>query len=42
LIIFAVRAVVFFIILNQIRQSVPVMRGDKVDARLRTLSVPLI
>ena len=42
LIVFAVRAVVFFVIGNQIRQSVAVMRGDKVYARLRTLSVPLI
>src|SRR5580704_6919666 len=39
LIVFPVRSVVFFVIGNQINQSVAVMRGDKVYARLRTLSV---
>jgi hypothetical protein len=42
LIVFAVRAVVFFVIGNQVRQSIAVMRGDKVYTRLRALSVPLI
>src|ERR1700686_4959938 len=39
LIVFAVRAVVFIVIGNQVRQGVTVMRGDEIYARLRALSV---